>query len=203
MITKPYYDLSVDEKNIFIEFLKEASSETTQPAHVNMWDQDWHVKTNTLMYILESTSRFKDSGYYQVMFDGDKVVACGGAYTSDFSSDIAILGARTWIHKDYRHKLISREVLLPKEKEWAVNNNHKVIILTFNEYNKNLIKLWDRTRLGERRGPRESHHFGFGGVTELQFPVCIKYSKQWIIYEKLSNSFEFDWESIRWNNETS
>lgn len=201
MITKLYYDLSSDEKNVFIEFLKEAGNETAQSAHGNMWDQNWRVKTNTLMYLLEYTSRFKTRGFYQVVFDGGKVVACGGAYTSDFSNDIAILGARTWIHRDYRHKLISREMLLPKEKEWAINNNHKVITLTFNEYNKNLINLWYRTRLGEQRTARESHHFGFNGVTELQFPVCIQYSKQWILYEKLSDSFDFDWESIRWNNE--
>lgn len=197
MISKPYYTLTTTEQYAFAEFLKEASSESTQPAHVNMYDIDWHNKPNTLMYILEYTDRFKNNGFYQVVFDGDKVVASGGAYASDFSSDVAIIGTRTWIHKDYRHKLISREHLLPNEKKWAVENKFKAIALTFNDYNKNLMKLWHRTRLGESRPNRESHHFGYRGVIELEFPVIIQYTKQWVMYEKLDPTFEFDWSSLQ------
>jgi hypothetical protein len=197
MIAKPYYTLTSKERDAFVEFLKEASTETTQPAHINMYDNDWHTKNNTLMYILEYTDRFKNNGFYQVVFDNDKVIASGGAYASDFSKDIAILGTRTWIHKDYRHKLISREQLLPNEKKWAIENGFKIIVLTFNDYNKNLMKLWNRTRLGESRPVRESHHFGFNGVTELEFPVTIQYTKQWVLYEKLDPSFDFDWSVLQ------
>lgn len=198
MLSKPYYTLTDNERDSFVEFLKETSTETTQPAYVNMYDIDWHNKPNTLMYILEYTDRFKTNGFYQVVFDGDKVIASGGAYGSDFSSDIAILGTRTWIHKDYRHKLISREQLLPNEKQWAIDNGFKAIVLTFNDYNKNLMKLWNRTRLGESRSPRESHHFGFNGVTEIEFPVLIQYTKQYVLYETLDPSFNYDWSLIQW-----
>lgn len=197
MISKPYYTLTSKERDAFVEFLKEASTETTQPAHINMDIHDWHNKNNTLMYILEYTDRFKNNGFYQVVFDGDKVVASDGAYASDFSSDVAILGTRTWIHKDYRNKLITREQLLPTSKKWAIEHGFKVIILTFNDYNKNLMKLWSRIRLGESRTPRESHHFGFNGVTELEFPVTIQYTKQWVLYEKLDSSFDFDWSLLK------
>jgi hypothetical protein len=198
MITKPYYTLTIKERDQFIEFLKEASTETTQPAHTNMYDNDWHNKNNTLMYILEYTDRFKNNGFYQVVFDNDKVIASGGAYSSEFSDDVAILGTRTWIHKDYRHKLISREQLLPNEKKWAIENGFKIIVLTFNDYNKNLMKLWNRTRLGESRTSRESHHFGYNGVTEVEFLVNIQYTKQYVLYEKLDSSYDFDWETIKW-----
>jgi hypothetical protein len=198
MITKPYYTLTIKERDQFIEFLKEASTETTQPAHTNMYDNDWHNKNNTLMYILEYTDRFRHNGFYQVVFDNDKVIASGGAYTSDFSKDIAILGTRTWIHKDYRHKLISREQLLPNEKKWAIESGFKAIVLTFNDYNKNLMKLWHRTRLGESRPNRESHHFGFNGVTEIEFPVDIQYTKQYVLCERLDPTFKYDWSSIQW-----
>ena len=151
------------------------------------------------MYILENTNRFKINGFYQVLFDDDKVIASGGGYASEFSNDIAILGTRTWIQKDHRHKLISREYLLPNEKKWAIENGFKAIMLTFNQYNKNLIKLWYRSRLGESRSIRESRHFGFNGVTEIEFPVTIQFTKQWIIYEKLDEDFCFDWNSIAWH----
>lgn len=197
MIAKSYYNLTDSEQDSFIEFLKEASKETLQPAHENMYDIDWQSKNNTLLYILENTTRFKTNGFYQIIFDNDKVVASGGAYTSDFSNDIAILGARTWIHKEYRHKLISREHLLPNQKQWAIDNGFKAIALTFNDYNKNLMTLWHRTRLGESRPNRESRHFGYNGVTELEFPVNIQYTKQWVLYEKLSD-WDFDWSQIEW-----
>lgn len=197
MIAKSYYNLTDSEQDSFIEFLKEASKETSQPAHENMYDVDWQSKNNTLLYILENTTRFKTNGFYQIIFDNDKVVASGGAYASDFSNDIAILGARTWIHKEYRHKLISREHLLPNQKQWAIDNGFKVIALTFNDYNKNLMTLWHRTRLGESRPIRESRHFGYNGVTELEFPVNIQYTKQWVLYEKLSD-WDFDWSQIEW-----
>jgi hypothetical protein len=197
MIAKSYYNLTNIERNNFIEFLKQASIETTQPAHVNMYDINWNNKPNTLMYILENTERFKINGFYQILFDGDKVIASGGVYASEFSKDIAILGTRTWIHKDHRHKLISREYLLPNEKKWAIERGFKAIALTFNQYNKNLIKLWHRSRLGESRSIREHRHFGFNGVTEIEFPVTIQFTKQWIIYEKLDEDFYFDWKILQ------
>lgn len=198
MITKPYYTLTSTEHEAFVEFLKEAGNETNQPAHINMYDEDWRSKNNTLLYILECTDRFKTNGFYQVVFDGDKVVASDGAYASDFSSDIAILGTRTWIRKDYRHKFITREQLLPSSKKWAIEHGFKAIILTFNDYNKNLMKLWSRIRFGESRTPRESHHFGFNGTTEIEFPVTIQYTKQYALCEKLDPSFNYDWSLIEW-----
>lgn len=197
MISKSYYSLTKPEQDSFIKFLKEASTETSQPAHINMYDSDWENKNNTLMYILEFTDRFKHNGFYQVVFEGDKAIASGGAYVSDFSKDVAILGTRTWIHKDYRHKLISREQLLPNERKWAIDNGLKAIILTFNDYNKNLMKLWSRTRLGESRPTRERHHFGYNGVTEIPFQVTIQYTKQWVLLEKLDPNFDFDWSSLQ------
>jgi hypothetical protein len=198
MIVKPYYTLTSKERDIFVEFLKEASLETTQPAHVNMYDNDWSRKPNTLMYILEYTERFKVNGLYQVVFDNNRAIACGGVYASDFSAEVAILGTRTWIHRDYRNRLISREQLLPNERKWAIDHNFKAAILTFNDYNKNLIKLWNRTRLGESRPTRESYHFGYNGVTEVGFPVTIQYTKQYVLCEKLSVDFNYDWGKIRW-----
>lgn len=194
----PYNKLTIDEHQSFIKLLRMASLEKEQPAHSNMYDDDWRNKPNTLLYILENTDRFKINGFFHVIFDSDIAVACGGAYTSEFSNDVAILGTRTWIHKDYRHKLITRDYLLPEEKAWAIKNNYKMIVLTFNEYNKNLRKLWVRQRLGENRPERTEKHFGYNNAYAVEYPVNIQYTKQYVLYEKLDNSYEFDWSTIRW-----
>lgn len=193
---KNYQNLSPTELTNFYTFLKSARQETSQPAHENMWDDAWEYKNNTLLYLLNKTDRFTN-GMYNVIFDNDRAIACSGIYPSAFCHDLAIAGTRTWIDKDYRHLSIAREYLLTAEKDWAIKNNYKAIAICFNDYNKNLAKIWKRVRLGENRTPRQPHHLFFNGVTEVPFPVIIQYTKQWIMYEKLDSSFEFDWNSIK------
>jgi len=193
-----YKNLTNQQRELFFEFLKEARKETTQPAHENMWDDDWANKNSTLPYLLEKTNRFSINGKYHIAFDNENVVGCSGVYSSAFCPDLAIAGTRTWIAKDYRNLSIAREVFLPVEKAWAIQNNFKAIAICFNDYNKNIIKIWSRNRLGEHRTKRSAYHLFYNGVNEVEFPVEIQYTKQWIIYEKLQNDFTFDWSSIKW-----
>ena len=192
-----YQELTPNQNQTFFEFLREARNETTQPAHENMWDDDWNNNPSTLPYLLENTTRFTIGGKDHIAFDGDNIIGCSGIYTSAFCPDLAIAGTRSWIKKEYRNLLLSREFLLPVEKAWAIENKFKAIAICFNDYNKNLIKLWHRIRLGEKRTPRQSHHLFYNGVNELEFPVTIQYTKQWVMYEKLDPLFEFDWSTIR------
>ena len=195
MTTIQYQNLTSNQKEIFFDFLREAKKETTQPAHENMWDDDWENKNNTLPYLLEKTDRFNNNGIYNVVFENDIVVACSGIYTSAFCPELAIAGTRTWINKDYRNKSIAREMLVT-EKAWAINHNFKAVGICFNDYNKNLINIWKRIRLGEKRTPRQPHHLFYNGVNELEFPVTIQYTKQWIVYERLDHTWSFDWRLI-------
>jgi hypothetical protein len=195
----PYKDLTSYQREIFFEFLRVANKETTQPAHENMWNDDWQNQTHTLPYLLEKTDRFSIGGIYNVVFDGDIVVACSGIYTSTFCIDLVIAGTRTWINKEYRNKSISRDILAA-EKLWAINNNFKAVGICFNDYNKNIINIWKRRRLGEKRTPRMPHHLFFNGINEVSFPVNIQYTKQWLIYEKLEEDFDFNWNDIEWKN---
>ena len=195
-----YKNLSSTQHEIFFNFLKDARSEITQPAHENMWDDDWANNNSTLSYLLEKTDRFKIGGKYHIAFDNETVVGCSGVYTSAFCPELAISGTRTWINKDYRNLSVAREVFLPAEKAWAIENKFKAIAICFNDYNKNIIKIWKRQRLGEKRSQRQPYHFCYNGVNEISFPIIIQYTKQWIIYEKLQEDFYFDWSSIKWKN---
>ena len=192
-----YQNLNIIQKEIFFNFLRGARKETTQIAHTNMWDDDWENKNNTLPYLLEKTDRFSKLGQYNVLFDNDNVIACSGVYTSAFCSELVIAGTRTWINKNYRNLSVAREILLPAEKNWAIGNKFKAIAICFNDYNKNMSNIWKRIRFGEKRTPRQSHHLFYNGVNELEFPVTIQYTKQWIMYEKLDPLFEFDWNLIK------
>jgi hypothetical protein len=196
-----YKDLSIQQKDHFYSFLK-STQKDNKPASVNMWHDDWQNNNRTLPYILEYTDRFKSNGTFHILYDGTEIIACGGVYISDFSIDVAICGVRTWVSKDSRHNSILREYLLPAHKEWCENQGVSISALTFNDYNKNLIQVFRRRRLGEskeRISNREPKHLFYSGLHEVEFPLTIQYTKQWLIYEKLGD-YDFDWKSIEWKN---
>lgn len=200
MNLKSYYSLTFEEQEYFYEFLKQIQKEN-MAAGSNMWHDSWKEKSETLPFILNNTDRFIKKGDYHVLFDGGKIIACGGIYVSGFSDDVALAGVRAWVSKDYRNNSILREYILPSHKKWAQDKNIKIIALTFNEYNRNLRKVFMRRRIGEsleRITTRKPYHLFHNGINELKFPVTIQYTKQWIIYEKLQDDFEFDWKSIEY-----
>jgi hypothetical protein len=198
--TLTYQSLSSTEREDFFSFLK-STQQYDSPATANMWNDNWESKPETLPFILEKTDRFNSSnGDYHIIYDGSTIIACGGVYISDFSNRIAIGGVRTWVAKEYRNNSILREYLFPVHKLWCQERNIDIIALTFNEYNKNLPKVFKRRRLGEsieRITSREPKHLFYSGLHEVPFALSIQYTKQWLIYEKLSD-WNFNWETIKW-----
>lgn len=185
----------------FFDFLKTESLEIEQPASVNLWSTDWEANAHTLPYILTNTNRFDgNNGEFFILYENDKIVACGGVYISDFNKDVAIAGVRTWVSKDYRHLALNKDYLLVEHKKWAIDKNIKMIALSFNNYNKNIIQIFKRNRLGEKPGrinSREPKNMFYNGLHEVSFPVTIQYTPQWVIYEKIDDTFDFDWSQLK------
>lgn len=191
------YDQLAD-KNLFFKFCQHASQEISQPAHTNMWAADWQTRPDTLVYQILNRHRYFDtSGKFHLALDGGVIVACSGVYKSAFSNEVALGGCRTWISKKYRHLGLPRELFLPAHKKWAIDNDCKAIAITFNDYNKNLIETFKRKRLGEKRSPRQPHHLFYDNFNEVDFPVNVQYTKQWLIYEKIDPLFVFNWNIIK------
>ena len=188
----------LENKDKFFDFCKKASQDSKQPAACNMWDVHWIEKTHTLPYLIFKENRFKSpNGEFFLIQDSENIIGCSGVYISEFSKEVAIAGCRTWINPDYRNRSLPREYFLPAQKEWAITNKCKAIALSFNNYNKNIIEIWKRIRIGERRSPRQSHHLFYSNFEEVKFMVNIQYTPQWVIYEKLDSTLKFDWHSIR------
>jgi hypothetical protein len=192
-----YTELSKGQLEKFFHFCKESSLENL-PAASNMWGNG----SETLTSILNNTDRFTKYGVFHILFLGVEVVACGGVYISEFSNKIAIAGTRTWVNKKYRHLSLVRNYLLPAHKKWAIEHHCKQIVICFNEYNKSLIKIFYRNRLGEisnRLLTRTANNLFFSNINEVPFPVNIQDTPQWILYEKIDLNWEFDWYSIKHN----
>ncbi len=203
MRVSTYNQLSAIEKINFYNFLRSTQLES-KPANTNMWHDDWPNQNHTLPFILNKTNRFNDTnGVYHIVFDNETIVACGGVYISNFSQDIALGGVRTWVNKIYRNQSILREYLLPVQKSWCQETQSKILALTFNDYNKNLIQVFQKRRLGETKDritTRQPHHLFYGNLIKVDFPVVIQHTKQWVIYEKLDTTFNFDWQNIAYKD---
>jgi hypothetical protein len=196
---REYKDLSPTDKETFFKFCYDCSLENL-PAARNMWDDNWYDKDHSLPYLLEIEKRFNDpNGTFFLLFDNSNIVGCSGVYKSSFNRDISIAGVRTWTNKTYRHASINREYFFPAQKSWAIKHNSKAIALTFNEYNKNIIEIFKRKRIGEtldRLNTREPKHLFYSNFNQVPFTVNIQNTPQWVIYEKLTD-FNIDWEEIR------
>ena len=86
--------------------------------------------------------------------------------------------------------------MFPEQVRWAKHHKYKQIALTFNEYNKNLKNIFLRTGLGVQKNRQEDSLF-YTGVHQVDFPVTIKHTKQWILYQKLDPVWLFDYSTIK------
>jgi len=191
------YNLEELDKEQFLDFCKNESYNSLDSASSNMWSNHWSTDAQTLPNLIYIQKRFTaPNGEFNLLLCNDKIIGCAGIYISEFCNSLAIAGCRTWISKSYRNMMLVRDYLLPIQKTWAQDKKLEAIGLTFNSYNKNLAKIWERRRLGEHRPARESHHLFYTGLHKVEFPVIIQNTPQWVIYEKLNQDWNFDWEII-------
>ena len=191
---------TTDIQNRLIEFCNIASNETTRPAHVNM-SPDRTV--GSLLHLLFEEKRFSnDTGILFAIVHNNDIVAVSGIYRSDFSKDIAIGGVRSWTLKEFRGRHIISTNILPKQYDWAIDTKKKMFVLTFNSYNEKLMRIMSRTGKYKNKALQ-----GMGytrpdfcqDLMDLPYEVMVKGVPQKILYKKIDDSFEFDWETVKHN----
>jgi|Laugrespbdmm15sd_2_1035082.scaffolds.fasta_scaffold00755_2 hypothetical protein len=185
------------DRNQFFEFCRQAFLDTTQPAHTNMWAEHWQSETHTLPYLLEIEKRFLDpNGKFFVIYYNDYIVGCSGIYQSDFNQHICLAGIRSWINSDHRGRFLLGKYLFPEQVRWAKHHKYKQIAVTFNEYNVSLKNIFLRNGVGVQKN-RQADSLFYTGVHQVDFPVTIKHTKQWILYQKLDPVWLFDYSTIK------
>jgi len=200
---KPFSSLSLKQKDTVFEYLKRiALEESKDLASVNMWNPNWENDSSTLMYLLRKTDILTgDNGEYYLIFDELGEVACSaGVYRSEFDKSFGV-ATRLWVRKKYRNLKLGGITVLKAVRKWCVEHNCKACGLTLNQYNRHIVTVYKRKGVGVNFKPSlKEDEFFYNGITEVDFPVTIKYTKQWVAYEKLDSTYEFDWESIRAND---
>jgi len=195
------YEYHNFDKSIFFDFLKKEFYHSNDKAKINMWHDNWQDHNHTLPYLLEISERFKEpKGAFNILIMDDHIVGCGGVYISNFNKNVSLCGTRLWVTKEYRNRSLLRETIFPAHKKWSIEKNCKIAAFCFNEYNKSFTKTFFRKRIGEKNeriSNRKPYHLFYNGAIEVEFPVRIQNTKQWVIYEQLDRNFNFDWGTIK------
>jgi hypothetical protein len=193
------YKLEDINKQEFFNFCKLASLQTTDPAHKNMWSDEWQTTPSTLPNLIYVKKRLIDpKGQFYVAKVNDQIVAVAGVYISDFDSRVAIGSVRAWVTNEYRGKFVIGKYILPKQLKWAKEKNCALFFLTFNEYNKDLIKIVKRSGFGRLKN-RTSDMLFFNGVKEAPYPCLVQNTKQWVVYDVIDPTYSFDWQKIKYD----
>jgi hypothetical protein len=191
-------DYHITNKDMILTYCKNAFEEKTEPSHVNMWSDDWENNNAVFPYLIYISDRFKNGkGDMFILLDDDNtIVALSGVNVSEFDTNVALGGVRTWLNKELRGKFVIGRNILPIQLKWAKDHNMKTIALTFNEYNKRLLPYFKRSGFGIEK-KRNPNSMFYNGQFHVEFPVTINYTKQWVIYHKIDDLYQPDWESIR------
>jgi hypothetical protein len=185
-------------KDMILSYCKNAFEEKSEPSHTNMWADDWENDNAVFPYLIYVSDRFTNNkGDMFVLLDDDNsIVALSGVNISEFDDKVALGGVRTWLNKEMRGKFVIGRNLLPTQLNWAKDHGMKTIALTFNDYNKRLIPYFKRSGFGIEK-KRNINSMFYNGQFHVEFPVTINYTKQWVIYHKIDELYQPDWESIR------
>jgi hypothetical protein len=191
-------DYYINHKIEILDFCKQAFEEKSEPSHVNMWDDDWENNPATLPYLLYESNRFinNNGDMFLILDDNNEILAMSGVNISDFDPNVALGGVRTWLNKDMRGKFVIGRYLLPMQLKWAKDHNLKIIALTFNDYNKRLIPYFKRSGFGIEKKRNPDSMF-YNGQFHIDFPVTINHTKQWVLYHKIDEQYQPNWENIK------
>lgn len=188
----------IDNKNKILNYCRNAFLEKDEPSHVNMYSSDWENDVASLPYLIYCSNRFKNgNGDMFALLDQDNnICALSGVNISDFDRNVALAGVRTWLNKKLRGEFFIGRYLLPEHLSWAKSQHLKTVALTLNDYNKRLLPYFKRSGIGIRKNRIPTSMF-YNGQFHVDFPVIINYTKQWVIYHKIDEQYEPNWESIR------
>jgi len=164
-----------------------------------MWHPDWENRAETLPFLVYKSNRFSDNGIFFILRINGKIEAVSGIYISAFDKSVAIGGVRSWTNPGHQADLIIGRHIFPKQLKWAKDHNIKTIALTFNEYNKKLMRYFTRNGLGVVKNRTPDMLF-YNGVYEVPFPVIIQNTKQWALYHKIDETYDPNWELIRYKD---
>jgi len=197
MIIKVIHSDDYDESDI--QHIKKLLLDNPDPTG-NYDVNDWENKPHTLLYVFLKTERFnKDQGGLVLLYDNNTLLGVSGYNVSHFNSEVYILGARTLIDKNHRHKLLMSNYFIPIQID-LVKDQAKMVVFLFDQHNKfNLYDIFvsGKLNLFLKNKFDEFAHI-WHNLKHVEFPIRIfPNTLHNVLYIKIDENFMFDWEKLR------
>ncbi len=126
-----------------------------------------------------------------VLYDKNIISLSG---VQKYNEDVCILGKRFYTLKEYRKSPMGKpnnffqDYMYKPQLTWAVDNNFKVALITFNEHNKKLIPVLEREQKKGR---------SFQSFKKLNKKLIINKTEQYVFYNKLDINYDVENITIR------
>ena len=126
-----------------------------------------------------------------VLYDKNIISLSG---VQKYNEDVCILGKRFYTLKEYRKSPMGKpnnffqDYMYKPQLSWAVDNNFKVALITFNEHNKKLIPVLEREQKKGR---------SFQSFKKLDKKLIINKTEQYVFYNKLDINYDVENITIR------
>lgn len=141
----------------------------------------------------------KNNGGLCLLFHDDALVGISGYNRSSFSPDIWISGARTLIHKNYRHNVLISKYLVPFQIDAIKKQGGKCVVWLFDAHNdKSIFKIAKNGKLNVLLQNKLDmfKQITYSNLQFLEYPIVVNHSLQNVIYQYLDESYTFDWNSL-------
>ena len=193
-------DELAEHHDSLVDFCTRAELED-KPASKNMDISDWENRPETLMYLLHKEGRFwNGKGVCNFLYYNNDCIGFSGAYISDFSNRVVIGGVRSYLLDGHKNKYLWAEHCLPSQVRFAYRAGAGYFLLTFNEYNKNIAKIFIRAGQGKGSGlgtRRYVHPGQFSSDIKL-WPkrLIIKNTPQWALVKQIDHMQYYDFSQL-------
>lgn len=166
----------------------------------NLEIEDWQNKPHTLLHLIRKQTRFSSrNGGLILVYEADKLIGISGYNVSTIHPEIWVLGVRTLLHTEYRHKLLMSSLIIPAQLA-EIADRAKMAIFLFDE--KNHFNLYDIFTQGKLNLFLKNKYNLFGEMWDklVAVPFAVNIYKgvnQRVLYMLLDNTFTFDWNTIK------
>ena len=138
-----------------------------------------HIKYNTIPMIT-------------AVLHNENIVSLSGVQR--YSDSVGILGKRFYTLKDYRKSPMGKpnnffqDYMYEPQLTWSIDNNLKIVLITFNKHNKKLIPVLEREQKKGR---------SFQSFKKLDKKLIINNTEQYVFYKKLDENYDVENITIR------
>jgi len=158
---------------------------TNKELKKNMSVMYWKNRPESLLYQLYKARSFE---LLSLRYDGDKIISFSGCGKLDFDNNTLLICRRLYCLKEYRKQWKNSDGFV-EQYNWAVDNNYKVVLATFNDYNVNIFEKFRARKTKNETIFRALFHVKSDNIYFYPKQVKICETMQWVIIIYIDDTY--------------